>query len=207
MEQERTPAAADVQEPLAGSEAQLAADVVELLHLGRVEGIAVVAEVRARIDHPLVQPQSVERVGHVVVVGDVAAHVALAVQPRLDARLRPVALVLHGPHHGFGDGEHALRTAGEVEVAADVGTRQRTQCRLGQRAHAVPRTRDDLDGGRRRQRHTDAVRQHERDRHVAAAVAARDEMTECFGHGPSPPIQVLTMSRAVDAFGTAVAKF
>jgi hypothetical protein len=33
------------------------------------------------------------------------AHVALAVQPRLDARLRPIALVLHGAHHGLGESQ------------------------------------------------------------------------------------------------------
>jgi hypothetical protein len=107
-------------------------------------------------------------------------------QPRLDARLRPVALVLHGADHGFGNGKHALRTAGEVEVAMDVGARQRTEAGLASARmpfQSAPRSR-------RRARRTAARghhRKHERDGHVAAAVAVRDEMTECFGHGTSPP--------------------
>ena len=68
---ERAPAAADVEHRLAGRKAQLAADHVELLALGRVEIVAPVVKIGAAIDHLLVEPQFVEGVGEVVVVGDV----------------------------------------------------------------------------------------------------------------------------------------
>jgi hypothetical protein len=80
------PAAADVQQPLAGLQAQLAADVVQLALLRGVQVVVGRLEVGARIDHAPVEPQRVEVVRDVVMVGDGRAvaldRMALARQPR-----------------------------------------------------------------------------------------------------------------------------
>ena len=95
---ERAPAAADVEHRLARLEPQLAADHVELLPLRRVEIVAPVVEIGAGVDHVLIEPQGVERIGDVVVVGDVALvlglrSVALAVAA--DMLERPWAAARH----------------------------------------------------------------------------------------------------------------
>ena len=51
-----------------GGETQLAADVLELLFLRFVERVLVVAKIRARIHHALVEPETVERIRDVVVM-------------------------------------------------------------------------------------------------------------------------------------------
>src|SRR5439155_10656103 len=61
-EDQAAPPAADVKQRLAGRQAELAADVVELVLLRVVERVALGAEIRARIDHPRVEPKPVERV-------------------------------------------------------------------------------------------------------------------------------------------------
>jgi hypothetical protein len=80
MEEEPAPAAADVEQTFARMQAELAADVVQLLELRRVDGVGVGVEIRARIHHPLVEPDPVERVGDVVVMRDVAAVAAVLMQ-------------------------------------------------------------------------------------------------------------------------------
>src|SRR5690606_5814433 len=67
MAQERAPAAADVEEGLARTQPQLAADQVELVPLRLLERVGPVAEVRARIDHLAVEKQRVEGVADIVV--------------------------------------------------------------------------------------------------------------------------------------------
>lgn len=67
---ERAPAAADVEQPLAGLELDLRQDMVDLLDLRGREIFIAVLEVRARVHHVLVEPQLVELVRHVVVVLD-----------------------------------------------------------------------------------------------------------------------------------------
>jgi len=67
---QRTPTAADVEQTLAALQAQLAADVIELVALRLVQHVLVGLEIGAGV-HPLrVQPQRVEGVGHVVMEGD-----------------------------------------------------------------------------------------------------------------------------------------
>src|ERR671932_1564173 len=70
VEQQRAPAAADVEEALAGPQAQLAADELELALLGRLERLVRVGEVGARVDHARAEEQLVEAVRDVVVVTD-----------------------------------------------------------------------------------------------------------------------------------------
>ncbi|MNE25139.1 hypothetical protein D3C80_1184600 [compost metagenome] len=65
-----TPTTANVQQVVAGIQAQLATQVVELVLLRLIERVIRLAKVSARIGHVLVQPQPVERVGNIIVVGD-----------------------------------------------------------------------------------------------------------------------------------------
>jgi hypothetical protein len=69
-DREGAPSAADVEKALAGLEAQLRANVVELLQLRRLEAVAFLPEVSARVHHARVEPELVELVGHVVVMLD-----------------------------------------------------------------------------------------------------------------------------------------
>src|SRR5581483_1862703 len=64
------PAAADVEEPLARTEAELPADEVELCELRVRERLRLVGEVGARVDHPLVEEEREELVRERVVVVD-----------------------------------------------------------------------------------------------------------------------------------------
>lgn len=67
---ERAPAAADVEQALAGLKPDLGEDVVDLLDLRGGEILVAVLEVRARVHHVLVEPQLVELVRDVVVILD-----------------------------------------------------------------------------------------------------------------------------------------
>ena len=60
--------------------------MVELVLLRVVERVAVGAKIRARIDHPRVQPESVERIRYVIVMLYVRAVTPAAVPDAPNAR-------------------------------------------------------------------------------------------------------------------------
>ena len=68
---QRAPAAAHIENGIARFQAKFAADHVELLQLHTIEIVAPVMEVGAGVDHLLVEPELIERVGDIVVIGDV----------------------------------------------------------------------------------------------------------------------------------------
>jgi hypothetical protein len=70
VQDQRPPAAADVEQPLPLLQAELAADYVQLRGLRVVQRLAVAAEKGRRVGHVLVQQQFVELVRQVVVVRD-----------------------------------------------------------------------------------------------------------------------------------------
>src|SRR5258708_5215812 len=70
MKDQTTPAATNIEQPLAGTKPQLAADVIELLLLCRFQTIFCRLEVSAGIHHRPVEPQLVEIVGNIVVKAD-----------------------------------------------------------------------------------------------------------------------------------------
>ena len=70
VDQHGAPAAADVEQRLAGLQAQLAADMVELVELRLVDPVREILEVAAAVDHALVEEEPVEVVRNIVVVGD-----------------------------------------------------------------------------------------------------------------------------------------
>ena len=183
VEQERAPAAADVEEALARRESQLAADVVELLHLRCVESVGSGTEISARVDEIRVEPHGVERIGHVVVVTDVRAIAAALVSPKPPASRQGFLAMRDLADHAFGDRDDAPRAAGEVDVVPDVRPGERPQRRRREGLQPAPRARQDLDFGFRRERDAVAVGQHQRDRQVAPAIAVGDDLFQRFGHG------------------------
>ena len=62
--------ASDVEKTLTGLEAKLAADQIELGLLRRIERISRRAEIGARVNHSLIEPQLIEVVADIVVVMD-----------------------------------------------------------------------------------------------------------------------------------------
>src|SRR5690348_5677577 len=65
---ERAPSASDVEKSLALAKAELATHKIELGFLRIVERIARMFEVRARIHHAVVEPETIEVVADVVVI-------------------------------------------------------------------------------------------------------------------------------------------
>ena len=70
MDQHRAPAAADVEQPVARLQPELAADMVELVCLRLVDAIGEIREVAAAVDHALVEEEPVEGVRNIVVMLD-----------------------------------------------------------------------------------------------------------------------------------------
>ena len=70
MDQHRAPAAADVEQPLARLQPQLAADMVELVGLRLVDAVGEIGEIAAAVDHAFVEEEPVEIVRDVVVMLD-----------------------------------------------------------------------------------------------------------------------------------------
>src|SRR5882672_2128848 len=77
---QRAPAAADVEEALARLDHELVEDMIELLLLGELERIVLAPEIGAGVHHVPVEPKGIEVVRDVVVVVD-GVTVALAVVP------------------------------------------------------------------------------------------------------------------------------
>src|SRR5260370_40686464 len=84
VKQQSSPAAADIQETLVRLQAQLAANEVELVSLGRLQRLAPGRKIRARIHHLIVEKQPVEVVRHIVVMANGVAIACLAVRPAAD---------------------------------------------------------------------------------------------------------------------------
>ncbi len=119
---ERAPAAADVQQPGAGHEVQLAADQLQLgpLGVGGGEAGLLARPVAAGVGHGLVEEQGVEVVGQVVVVADGGPVAGPAVQAAAQPRL------------GGGSGRrraHDPEAYGRGERAGPVGGREPRRAR------------------------------------------------------------------------------
>ena len=179
---QRTPAAADVEELLARVQHQLAADVIELLHLGLVERIRLAAEIRARIDHAFVEPEPIEGVRDVVMMLDVRPVSAPAAEPRSRAVGESIATVRDAADQRFRNAENAAGAAAEVDIVANVRSRERSHFGRRKRLQALPRAGVHIDLGSLRQRNAIAVRQNEGDGNVATAVAAGDDFLQRLVH-------------------------
>ena len=87
------PTAADIQQAVAGLEPQLAADQAQLGLLRLVDSLFAGLEIGTGIDHVAVQPELVEVVGQVIVVGDGLGIGRLVMGPRVPvSRNRPGSL-------------------------------------------------------------------------------------------------------------------
>ena len=88
VQDQRTPSAADVEQPHPGSQVELPADQVELGTLGIDQRLVGPGEVRRRVGHRVIEQQLVELVGQVVVVGDRGTVAQRGVQPSGQPGLR-----------------------------------------------------------------------------------------------------------------------
>ncbi len=167
---QRTPAAADVQQPCAGPQSELAADQLQLVALGVGRAVVgcVAGPVAAGVRHRLVEEQGVEGVGQVVVVADRRPVAGLAVQLPAQSRAggghrRPGADRAEAQGEagrldavgegGRGSGEaafadgaaHGAQPVGEVgvevDVAGDVGLGEAEFARLHSRRRSALRVR------------------------------------------------------------------
>ena len=108
MAQERAPAAADVEEGLAGAQPQLAADEVELVPLRLLERVGPVAEIRAGIDHLRIEEELIEFVAGIVMKLDELLFLVLRPPGRIAAmelvtdRGRPIVGEQQGQRLGPG---------------------------------------------------------------------------------------------------------
>ena len=122
MAEQRAPAAADVEEALAGLQAQLAADHVELVVLGGGEVVRPVAIIGAGVDHLGVEEERVELVRQVVVERDellvVAVAPTFAGDLALELALRRYGRARHEQERGQILGEPELAQAVELDAAA-----------------------------------------------------------------------------------------
>ena len=174
VQEQRPPAAADVEQALARLEPQLAADDLELALLRGLERLVGRREVRARVDEARPEEAAVERVRDVVVVVDhgtvarerVAAAAAaelarrdrrtadgVATADRERARGEEREVARRGPdaREPVTQGEHGLEVAVEVEVAGDERAGQPELVglvqQLADRGAADPEHADGLAGG------------------------------------------------------------
>jgi hypothetical protein len=67
---QRTPAAADVEQPLAGTQPELATDVLQLVPLSLIQRFVGTREIGAGVHALLIEPQTIELVGDVVMERD-----------------------------------------------------------------------------------------------------------------------------------------
>ena len=139
---QRPPAAADVQQTFARPQPQLAADVIHLAFLGRLQVVVGSEKIDAGVEHPAVEPQTNEVVGKVVVVADSLAVafqrmfwaieldglLSVVARPALFGKAeqhhRPSHLIPHGALLGdeMGDeAEQSVDGALDVEVVVGVG--------------------------------------------------------------------------------------
>src|SRR5712692_6002076 len=116
---ERAPAAADVQKPLARPEHELVEDVIELLFLSELQGIALAAEIGAGIHHVPVQPQRIEVVRNVVVVLNGVAIALAAVAPDTPQAFAPAGS--GASSQAFGHPKHLQDRPFDPQVTFHVG--------------------------------------------------------------------------------------
>ena len=160
MERQRPPAASRLDHGLARLQPELPADQVELGALRLLERDVGMLEIRAGVDHLVVEPRPVEVVAEVVVVVDVPARTGLVVghrQRRRDAldRRRQQAQSRHRL-------DDALEAAADVEAAGHVGLAE-IQMRVDEQAEDDTRVADDERTGLPVQvRHTPSCRRRAR---------------------------------------------
>ena len=142
---ERAPAAADVEQALAGLQLDLGEDVVDLLDLRGGEIFVAVLEVRARVDHVLVEPQLVELVRDIVVVLDGLLVRRLRVI-EVASHARELARARHGAsRERVADVDDVRQLAFDVDLALHVRLAEIVEARfeqIGQRGCALHVQRD-----------------------------------------------------------------
>ncbi len=140
------PAAADIQQPLAGLEPQLAAQMAQLGLLRLFEILVAGFEIGAGVDHVAVQPELVERVGQVVVIGNGLGVGGLVVS--LARRQRQIVLAQHAGD-GVADADHLIDRTLQIDQALNIGGTEQIETRPRQLRHQL-RIADHQGDGRGR---------------------------------------------------------
>ncbi len=113
---------------------------------------------------------------------DVGLVAARGVPPVLEPRPGSIAAVRHGADQRLGDPEHAPRLAGEIEIVVHVGARELAELGRGERPQPAPGAGVDVDFRRFGKRTRPPSGQDQRNRDIAAAVAAGDEFLQRLFH-------------------------
>src|SRR6267142_1565558 len=170
---QRAPAAADVEELVARLQAQLAAEVVELLRLREVDVLVAGLEVGARVHHLAVEEQRVELVRDVVVVVDGLRVAAARVQVD-DERAAAFLLAAEVARQALGGAQHVLDRPFDVDVALDVRLAELGEVRVDEVLERAGARDPDGDRGLRGQRVALAVPQLDGERQVGAPLQLVD---------------------------------
>src|SRR5688500_17817529 len=145
---ERAPAAADVEEPLPGLQLKLAADMVELLLLRDFERVVGAAEVRARVHVPRIEPQAEELVAYVVVMPDRASVECARMADPLAQPGGGAGCNVRRARQRFAELQDLAGFAVYVELLFDVVPRELAHRRMGERREDLRRMHRDVDARR-----------------------------------------------------------
>ena len=123
------PAAADIEQAVAGLEPQLAAEQAQLGLLRLVEILLAGFEIGTGVDHVPVQPEPVEIVGQVVVVGDRLGIGGLVM--RLASRQGEIVLAQRAAHL-VADADDLFERSQQVYLPLDIGGTEQIQAGMCQ---------------------------------------------------------------------------
>src|SRR6185312_2429612 len=181
------PAAADVEQPLARTQSELLADMVELLLLRGVDILVAALEIGAGIDHPAPEPEGEELVRYVVVIANplrVRRPGVRPAQPRQQLRgAKQPAEFLEPFRERDADLDDVVDAAFDAEIALDIGPAQRIDIAAQQLAHQAPSP--EVEGNARLCAEIDrrAVVQAQADRQVEAAQPGFQPVDQRMGCG------------------------
>ncbi|MNY10200.1 hypothetical protein D3C86_1431600 [compost metagenome] len=143
------PTTTHIQQILAGLQAQLAAQMTELGLLGLFEGFAAGLEVSAGVRHVAVEPQLIERVGKVVVVGNrLGVHLFVV---GVTNRLIVVAFIQQRLAPFIADADHIADGAFKLKFAFDKCSTKGVQAWMGKLGDHLWVLDHNSDAGRRSQ--------------------------------------------------------
>jgi hypothetical protein len=189
---EAAEAAADVDEAIAGGQTDLAAHMVDLLALRRLERRRALRPVGAGVHlQRLVEPQAVEGLGQPVVRACVrlrlrraAVGTAQLVQAVLH-RVQGLELAVEARAHAGGEG--GAEVAFDVDLLVEVGLQQPDMAAREGRQHGAVGVENDAEArGARAPLQDRAVRQHDREAHAGALAQRVDRAAQQRMHGQSP---------------------
>lgn len=141
-----TPTAADIQKVITLSQSQFAAQVSELVLLRLLQGLLTGMEVGAGVRHVPVEPELIELVGQVVVIGD-RAFIGAFVMCRAHG-CSAIVVVQNRLAEFIAQADDVADLAFDIHLAFDEGTTQSIQARVGKLADDLRLFQYERDAGR-----------------------------------------------------------